>query len=479
MILVAVALFMSVAASCAVATEVGEPDAPRLPGLREKIGQMIVVGFLGNDTGDQWFGEVLTQIRQGKLGGVLYLGRNITDRKAVVGMNAAILDAAGDRPPTLIAIDQEGGIVQRLTGRVGFPEIPSARRIATRIDPQAARETYAELARHLREWGFNLNLGPVVDVNVNPANPIIGRLGRAYGADPAVVARYAKAFVQGHREHAVLTAIKHFPGHGSSRGDSHKGLVDVTRSWNRSELKPYETRIRAGSVDFVMTGHIRNANSQWLNGRALGSDLEARLDRPVRLANDADCFALSEARDGAAAGAGIVFGVILGTGTGGGIVIDGKLLDGAQRIAGEWGHNPLPWPQPDEYPGPQCWCGQTGCLETWLSGPGIAQDHARRTGITLTALEIARSPDPACQDSMARHADRLARALASVVNLIDPHMIVLGGGVSNVDGLAETVQERLSAHIFSDVRETRVVRHRHGDSSGVRGAAWLWPAEPR
>lgn len=262
MILVAVALFMSVAASCAVATEVGEPDAPRLPGLREKIGQMIVVGFLGNDTGDQWFGEVLTQIRQGKLGGVLYLGRNITDRKAVVGMNAAILDAAGDRPPTLIAIDQEGGIVQRLTGRVGFPEIPSARRIATRIDPQAARETYAELARHLREWGFNLNLGPVVDVNVNPANPIIGRLGRAYGADPAVVARYAKAFVQGHREHAVLTAIKHFPGHGSSRGDSHKGLVDVTRSWNRSELKPYETLIRAGSVDFVMTGHIRNAHLQ-------------------------------------------------------------------------------------------------------------------------------------------------------------------------------------------------------------------------
>lgn len=227
------------------------------------------------------------------------------------------------------------------------------------------------------------------------------------------------------------------------------------------------------------TGHIRNANSQWLNGRALGSDLEARLDRPVRLANDADCFALSEARDGAAAGAGIVFGVILGTGTGGGIVIDGKLLDGAQRIAGEWGHNPLPWPQPDEYPGPQCWCGQTGCLETWLSGPGIAQDHARRTGTTLTALEIARSPDSACRHSMARHADRLARALASVVNLIDPHVIVLGGGVSNVDGLAETVQERLSAHIFSDVLETRVVRHLHGDSSGVRGAAWLWPAEPR
>jgi len=224
-------------------------------------------------------------------------------------------------------------------------------------------------------------------------------------------------------------------------------------------------------------GCIRNANSQWLNGRPLGEDLEHRLDRPVRLANDADCFALSEASDGAAAGQRIVFGVILGTGVGGGIVIDGRLLEGAQRIAGEWGHNSLPWPRPDEVPGPACWCGLHGCIETWLSGPGLANDHARRTGETRAAHEIAASDTPACRDSMARHADRLARALASVVNLVDPDVIVLGGGVSNTAGLAETVQARLAGHVFCDALTTRVVRHRHGDSSGVRGAAWLWPAE--
>jgi fructokinase len=224
-------------------------------------------------------------------------------------------------------------------------------------------------------------------------------------------------------------------------------------------------------------GRMRNANSRWLNGRPLGEDLEGRLGRPVRLANDADCFALSEARDGAGAGAGLVFGVILGTGVGGGIVIDGKLLEGAQRIAGEWGHNPLPWPAPEEVPGPACWCGQSGCIETWLSGPGLAQDHARQAGAALEAREIALSDDPACRDSMARHADRLARALASVVNLIDPDVIVLGGGVSNTAGLAQTVQAQLARHVFSDVLRTRVVRHRHGDSSGVRGAAWLWPVE--
>ena len=224
-------------------------------------------------------------------------------------------------------------------------------------------------------------------------------------------------------------------------------------------------------------GRMRNANSQWLNGRPLGEDLEARLDRPVRLANDADCFALSEARDGAGAGHRIVFGVILGTGVGGGIVIEGKLLGGAQRIAGEWGHNPLPWPAPEEVPGPACWCGLNGCIETWLSGPGLAQDHANRTGETLAARDIALSDAPACRGSVERYAGRLSRALASVVNLIDPDVIVLGGGVSNTPGLAETVQAQLAGHVFSDVLKTRVVRHRHGDSSGVRGAAWLWPVE--
>ncbi|MEA1943715.1 MAG: ROK family protein [Pseudomonadota bacterium] len=224
-------------------------------------------------------------------------------------------------------------------------------------------------------------------------------------------------------------------------------------------------------------GRMRNANSRWLNGRPLGEDLERRLGRPVRLANDADCFALSEARDGAGAGHAIVFGVILGTGVGGGIVIDGRLLDGAQRIAGEWGHNPLPWPHENEIPGPACWCGLNGCIETWLSGPGLAQDHARHTGEMLEACEIARSDDPACRDSMARYADRLARALASVINLIDPDVIVLGGGVSNTAGLPDAIQAKLAGHVFSDILKTRVVRHRHGDSSGVRGAAWLWPGE--
>jgi fructokinase len=231
-----------------------------------------------------------------------------------------------------------------------------------------------------------------------------------------------------------------------------------------------------GSISPV-TGRLRNANSQWLNDRPLGADLEGRLDRPVRLANDADCFALSEARDGAGAGARIVFGAILGTGVGGGIVIDGKLLDGAQRIAGEWGHNPLPWPRDDERPGPVCWCGQTGCIEAWLSGPALAADHARRTGVETDACTLALSDDADARASLERHADRLARAFASVVNLIDPDVIVLGGGLSNLAGLAERVEARLAGHVFSDVIRTRIRPNRHGDSSGVRGAAWLWPAD--
>ena len=249
------------ALTLAITAPVGTSRASE-PDLREKIGQMIMVGFMGNETGGQWFGEVLSQIEAGKIGGVLYLGRNIASREKVRRMNRAILAAAGDRPPPLIAIDQEGGIVQRLTKDVGFPYTPSARRIAARMDLRTARQTYAGLALHLRDWGFNLNLGPVADLNVNPANPIIGRLGRSYSADAAVVSRYAAAFVEGHREHGVLTAIKHYPGHGSSRGDSHKGLVDVTNTWSDDELEPYKTLIREGDADFVMTAHIRNAQIQ-------------------------------------------------------------------------------------------------------------------------------------------------------------------------------------------------------------------------
>lgn len=227
------------------------------------------------------------------------------------------------------------------------------------------------------------------------------------------------------------------------------------------------------------TGRVKNANSTWLIGEPLGRDLSAELAREVRIMNDANCFALSEATDGAAAGAEVVFGVILGTGVGGGIVIRGECLIGANLIAGEWGHNALPRVAADEVPGPACYCGRSGCIETWCSGPGFARDHARVTGQTLTGPEIAHNAalgDEGAQASLARYHDRLARALASVVNVLDPNVIVLGGGMSNLAGLVEAVTERLPRHVFSDTCETRVVRHLHGDSSGVRGAAWLWPA---
>ncbi|MFP5355430.1 MAG: ROK family protein [Gemmatimonadota bacterium] len=228
-----------------------------------------------------------------------------------------------------------------------------------------------------------------------------------------------------------------------------------------------------------VTGLVKNANSTWLIGRPLGRDLETALGRPVRLMNDANCFALSEATDGAAAGATVTFGVILGTGVGGGIVIRGECLVGANLIAGEWGHNALPRSAPDEYPGPACYCGKRGCIETWLSGPGFARDHAAHTGVSMPAAEIARAAaggDAEARASLARYVDRLSRALASVINILDPDVVVLGGGMSNVAGLAESVSAHLPRHVFSDVVVTRVVQNRHGDSSGVRGAAWLWPA---
>ena len=227
------------------------------------------------------------------------------------------------------------------------------------------------------------------------------------------------------------------------------------------------------------TGLVKNANSVWLNGRPLESDLAHRLGRPVRLMNDANCFALSEATDGAAAGAGVVFGVILGTGVGGGIVIGGRCHTGVNLIGGEWGHNPLPWLTPEEYPGPSCYCGKRGCVETFLSGPGFERDHADRTGRAATAPEIARAAirgDDEAALTMARYHDRLARALAALVNVLDPDVVVLGGGMSNVAGLAEAAAAGLPRYVFSDTVATPVVRAAHGDSSGVRGAAWLWPA---
>ena len=226
------------------------------------------------------------------------------------------------------------------------------------------------------------------------------------------------------------------------------------------------------------TGLVKNANSVWLNGHPLAEDLRRVLPRPLRFANDANCFALSEAVDGAAAGAGAVFGVIVGTGTGGGVVVHGRIWTGPNAIAGEFGHNPLPWPNVDEGPGPLCYCGQTGCIETYLSGPGLSRDHERATGQSLDAAGIAAraaSGDLAAEATLRRYEDRMARALASVVNILDPDVVVLGGGLSNLSRLYAAVPRLWTRYVFSDRVDTRLVSPRHGDSSGVRGAAWLWP----
>jgi fructokinase len=221
---------------------------------------------------------------------------------------------------------------------------------------------------------------------------------------------------------------------------------------------------------------LKNSNSTWLNGRPLDRDLAEILARPIAIANDADCFALSEATDGAAAGAASVFGVIIGTGTGGGLVIHGRPLAGPNAIAGEWGHNPLPWPRPDELPGPDCYCGLEGCLETWLSGPGLAHDHRRHTGAALAPpaiLAAALAGDAAAEATLRRYEDRLARGLAAVINLVDPEVIVLGGGLSRLERLYTAVPAIWDRYVFSDTVRTRLVPPMHGDSSGVRGAAWL------
>ena len=229
------------------------------------------------------------------------------------------------------------------------------------------------------------------------------------------------------------------------------------------------------------TGLIKNANSTWLNGKPLADDLSRALASPVRLANDANCFALSEASDGAAAGAPVVFGVIIGTGTGGALVVNGTIVVGANAIAGEWGHNPLPAPQDDERPGPPCYCGRFGCIETFLSGPALARDYIAHGGDDIPAIEIAsRSErDERAAAALDRYERRFARAIASIINVIDPDIIVLGGGLSNMTRLYDRVPKLWGPHVFSDRVDTRLRRAKHGDSSGVRGAAWLWPLEQR
>jgi fructokinase len=234
-----------------------------------------------------------------------------------------------------------------------------------------------------------------------------------------------------------------------------------------------------GSASRV-SGLVKNSNSVCLNGQPVHRDLEMLLGRPVRFANDADCFALSEATDGAAAGATVVFAVIIGTGTGGGLVINRQLVSGPNGITGEWGHNPLPWPQPEELPGPACYCGRYGCIETWLSGPGLVQDYQQDQGVALEAVTVvqrAELGDTKAAAAMQRYVDRMARALASIINVVDPDVIVLGGGVSNFKRLYGAVPLRWGKYVFSDRVDTRLVAAQHGDDSGVRGAAWLWPPD--
>ena len=255
-------------------------------------------------------------------------------------------------------------------------------------------------------------------------------------------------------------------------------LVEATAQDARSEIANIGIAI-PGAVS-PATGLIKNANSTWLIGRPFDRDLGRVLKRPVRLENDANCLALSEAVDGAGQGAGAVFGVIIGTGTGGGLAIDGKIHVGPNRIAGEWGHTPLPWPEPGELPGPACYCGKRGCIETFLSGPGLAADHLANTGAKLTAkaiVDLARRGDTACEASLGRYERRLAKALAIVINILDPDIVVLGGGLSIIDRLYDTVPALWTDYIFSDAVSTRLAPAKHGDSSGVRGAAWLWPAD--
>ena len=267
------------------------------------------------------------------------------------------------------------------------------------------------------------------------------------------------------------------------RRPSPQGSYAATLAAIRDLVAEVEAGLGArGSIGFgtpgaisPATGLLKNSNSTWLNGKPLDRDLADILARPIALANDADCLALSEATDGAAAGAATVFAVIRGTGVGGGLAVHGKVLAGPNAIAGEWGHNPLPWPDPDELPGPPCYCGLTGCIETWLSGPGLTRDHGAESGVQREppAIVAAAAHDPAAAAALRRYEHRLARGLASVINLLDPQSIVLGGGLSQLERLYTTIPAIWERYVFSDVVRTPLVPAKHGDSSGVRGAAWL------
>ena len=274
-------------------------------------------------------------------------------------------------------------------------------------------------------------------------------------------------------EAAALDAAGHFQARVRAPTPADYGAqLEATRDLVREaerQAGATVTRVGVGGPGSfgATSGRMRNANATVLNGRPFPADLARALDRQVRYANDANCLALSEATDGAGAGSSVVFAAIMGTGCGGGIAIDGRPIEGRNLIAGEWGHTPLPWPRPDEHPGPQCWCGRRNCLELWLSGPGFARDAG------LSAEAAAASGHPA----LDRYVDRLARGLAVVIDLLDPDVIVLGGGVSNVARLYEDLPAAIAPYVFSDAFDTPIRKALHGDSSGVRGAAWLWPLD--
>jgi len=299
--------------------------------------------------------------------------------------------------------------------------------------------------------------GPKVRLGVDLGGTKIA--GVAFGPEDAIVAEHRMAAPR-HGYAATLGGIGDMVAR-LEQGAGARGTVGIGMP---------------GSISPV-TGLAQNANSTWLNGRPFARDVEAHLGRPVRLANDANCFALSEAVDGAGAGAASVFGVILGTGCGGGLVCNGQLIDGPLGIGGEWGHNPLPWAAQDEHPGPRCWCSRHGCMETWVSGPGLEADHTRVTGETLASEEIAARAargDVQAQASLDRHTSRLARGLAHVVNIIDPHVIVLGGGLSQLSHLYAVLPSRMAPLVFAEHVHVAVRPPRWGDASGVRGAARLW-----
>lgn len=281
----------------------------------------------------------------------------------------------------------------------------------------------------------------------------------------------------------TLVARRRVPSPQGDYGATIATLRDLVFQTDREIGRTPSVGIGIPGTISPVTGLVKNANSVWLIGHPLDKDLAEAIGRPVRVANDADCFVLSEASDGAAAGARSVFGVIVGTGVGGGLVYEGRMVSGPNSIAGEWGHNPLPAPRidagHDERPGPKCYCGRSGCIETFLSGPAFARDHEAWTGESLRPEEIvaaATCGNASARASVTRYADRLARALGTVINLFDPEVIVFGGGMSNAGFIYEKVPKMLSGYVFSDAVATRVVRNKHGDSSGVRGAAWLWPA---